>query len=184
MQGTATQVSTRGVFSHGAKTFSRRAKAPVVVADTAYCYCPSDMPYGRLPPEPAGPIGGPLQRAGRPMGHLCQPMQVCGAAAAAAAALWVLAARPCWRHHDPLLASAQTPEGKEARNWGDVPRDFLFNETGWCVAENPSWQCVCLYDGLGGRYCNMTFEMFCPNQCNGTCGRVQAAGVRTGVCAL
>ena len=45
-------------------------------------------------------------------------------------AQWVVAARPCWRHHDPLLVCAQTPEGKKARNWGDVPRDFLFN---WVV---------------------------------------------------
>ena len=46
--------------------------------DTATCWCNSELPYGRLPPDPAGPIGGPPQRAGRPMGHLCQPMHVRG----------------------------------------------------------------------------------------------------------
>ena len=67
----------------------------------------------------------------------------------------------------PLSARPrQDPEGNPSL-FGDTDRGLIYNETGWCVADEPLWRCPCILDGEGGKFCNTTFEPFCPNQCNG-----------------
>ena len=60
----------------------------------------------------------------------------------------------------------QDPDGQPTP-FGEVERDLIYGENGWCVAEHPGWSCPCLIDGVGGPLCDQAFEPFCPNQCNG-----------------
>ncbi|EFN56537.1 hypothetical protein CHLNCDRAFT_51514 [Chlorella variabilis] len=54
-----------------------------------------------------------------------------------------------------------------ATAWGEVEPELLFGPEGWCTSEAPRHVCDCFVDGWGGNNCELRYEAFCLNQCNG-----------------
>eukprot|EP00887_Chlorella_sp_A99_P003579 scaffold7.g3579.t1 len=62
-----------GVGIGSAWSFPRTHCSGYCLDTIAACMCPSNTPYGYLPPDPKAPIGSPPKRWGRVMGFYCQP---------------------------------------------------------------------------------------------------------------
>ncbi|KAK3275712.1 hypothetical protein CYMTET_16171, partial [Cymbomonas tetramitiformis] len=77
---------------------------------------------------------------------------------------------PAVQHEWPLLDGLQRSPVPYEKIWSS--NNASATEVGWCDAdpqkqEVPAAHCSCIYEGYGGKLCDIKIPHVCPNQCNG-----------------
>eukprot|EP00798_Chlamydomonas_sp_ICE-L_P007380 gene7380-504_t len=154
--------------------------------DIAQCYCGGDSKYRRIPAVNNAPPNTPIQ-AVRTLGVGVKPGSD---ASGKEKKCWANAEfqsptreRCKWQEEQAgRTLSVRAQPGSDAsgkkNKWGraQVTYDMLYGPQGWCNADNPkasAYLDVCTLDNLGGPFCNISKEAYCPNQCtaHGACLR-------------